>query len=166
MIFHFAPRAGVCGDGRGMIRIGRSMWMGNGFAGGIDARECEPGPVTVRATMSGGSVDRIESWDRVREREGRALGEVPAAEAARWLLGAAARARGNAAEKAITPAMLADTPPDWRTLLAIARGDDRGKSARTGAAFWLRASPPRRRSATLATSWRPSVRRTRATSRT
>ena len=138
VLFHFAPRPGVCGDGRGTIRIGRSMWMGNGFAGGIDARECEPGPVTARATLSGGSVDRIESWvGRVREREGRALGEVPAAEAARWLLGVAARARGSAAEKAITPAMLADAPPDWRALLAIARGDDRQKSARTGAAFWL-----------------------------
>ena len=138
VLFHFAPRPGVCGDGRGTIRIGRSMWMGNGFAGGIDARECEPGPVTVRATLSGGAVDRIESWvGRVREREGRVLGEVPAAEAARWLLGVAARSRGSVPEKAITPAMLADAPPDWRALLAIARGDDRGRSARTGAAFWL-----------------------------
>ena len=90
--FSFASRPEVCGDGEHFVRIGRSSYMGSGASW---RNECRPGPVQVRLTMREGRVERIESWvGAVHAREGRSLGAVPAAEAARYLLVLAARAEG------------------------------------------------------------------------
>jgi hypothetical protein len=134
--FEFAARPEICGDGERSVRIGSRSYMGE-----MDSfqRPCVHGPVQVRLTLRAGTVDRVESWvGASRTREGRALGTVPASEAARYLLALALRASGTPAAKAVAPAVFADSAVVWRGLLAIARdpsGQRRG--ARNDAAFWL-----------------------------
>lgn len=136
VVFEFAARPEVCGDGERSVRIGSRSYMGDMSA---LHHPCVHGPVQVRLTLRGGGVERVESWvGASRPREGRALGTVPAAEAARYLLALALRASGSAAAKAVAPAVFADSAVVWPGLLTVARdssGQRRG--ARTDAAFWL-----------------------------
>jgi len=134
VIFSFAARPEVCGDGEGLISIGRSYVRSNG-----EPRPCVHGPVRVRLTMRDGRVERLESSvGATPALDGRDLGVVAPGEAARWLLALAARGDGRAAARAITPAALADGVVVWPMLLDIAR-DSSGqrRAARTEAAFWL-----------------------------
>jgi hypothetical protein len=134
--FEFAARPEVCGDGERSVRIGTRSYMGD--AGGF-RRPCVHGPVQVRLTLSGGGVQRVESWVGARrDREGRTLGTVPAGEAARYLLSVAQHGIGTPAARAIAPAVFADSALVWPDLLSIAR-DSSGqrRAARNDAAFWL-----------------------------
>jgi hypothetical protein len=134
--FDFAARPEVCGDGERSVRIGSRSYMGD--AGGF-RRPCVHGPVQVRLTLEGGTVQRVESWvGSPRDRGGRSLGTVPAAEGARYLLSLARRADGKVATHAIAPAVFADSAVVWPALLEIARDQSRPRGgARTDAAFWL-----------------------------
>jgi hypothetical protein len=134
--FQFAARPEICGDGERSIRLGRHSYMGEMSS---FQQPCVHGPVQVRLTLRDGSVERVESWvGAVRAREGRALGTVPAAEAARYLLALVARATGAPAAKAVAPAVFADSAVVWPVLLTIARDSSRQRrGARTDAAFWL-----------------------------
>jgi hypothetical protein len=136
ILFSFSSRPELCGDGEHFVRIGRSSYMGSG---GNWRRECEPGPVQVRVTMRGGRAERVESWvGAPRARDGRSLGQVPAVDAARYLVALAARGDGSAAGKAIAPAVFADSAVVWPALVAIARDSTGGRSAaRKEASFWL-----------------------------
>jgi HEAT repeat protein len=134
--FEFAARPEICGDGERSVRIGSRSYMGEMSS---IQRPCVHGPVQVRLTLRGAGVDRVESWvGAPRPRDGRALGSVPAPEAARYLLALALRASGTPAAKAIAPAVFADSTVVWPGLLAIAR-DSSGqrRAARNDAAFWL-----------------------------
>ncbi len=135
--FHYTPRAGVCGDGRNYMRIGHSYH--GSFNGDFERRQCESGPVQVQLTMRDGAVERVQAWaGRLRERDARDLGAIPAPEAARYLLGIAATGSSSASTKAILPAVLADSATVWPALLAIAKDTDtRSRSTRQDAAFWL-----------------------------
>ena len=134
VIFSFAARPEVCGDGEGSISIGRSQIRSHG-----EQRPCVHGPVRVRLMMRDGRPEQVESWvGTTTSLDGRDLGTVAPGEAARWLLALAARGDGRAAARAITPAVLAEGVVVWPTLLDIARdssGQRRG--TRTEAAFWL-----------------------------
>jgi hypothetical protein len=134
--FTFASRPEVCGDGERSVRVGRSYM---GFDGDFQRHACEFGPVQVRVTTRNGVVERVESWvGSPRTREGRALGTVGAAEAARFLLTLASRTEGGAAARAIAPAVFADSAQVWLALLAIARDPSgRRRPASSEAAFWL-----------------------------
>ena len=68
------------------------------------------GPVQVRLTVSGGMVERVETFvGAPRSREARDLGTVAASDAASYLLDLAARgANGSASAKALMPAVLAE----------------------------------------------------------
>jgi hypothetical protein len=138
VLFHFAARPGVCGDGDRYIRLNHSTF-GSFTAGRRDA-PCEDGPLQVRLTLHDGEVDRVEAWvGPLRAREGRELGAASAAGAARVLLHFAATGNnGSAAESSILPAVLADSSVVWPALLDIAR-DSRGRSRGThqDATFWL-----------------------------
>ena len=138
VVFHFAARAGVCGDGEHFIRTGRSSYHGS-FSSGRSMEPCEPGPVQVRLTLDNGVVTGVRSWvGRPRQREGRDLGAVSAPEAARYLLHVAATGAPGAGSKAIMPAVLADSAVVWPDLLTIARDrDTRSRSTRQDALFWL-----------------------------
>jgi hypothetical protein len=134
--FEFAARPEICGDGGRSVRIGSRSYMGD-----IDSYQhrCVHGPVQVRLTLRGGEVEGVESWvGAPRARDGRALGVVPAVEAARYLLALARRGTGTSATRAIAPAVFADSAVVWPVLLEIARDSStRRRSARTDAAFWL-----------------------------
>lgn len=134
VVFSFAARPEVCGDGAGSISIGRSYVRYNG-----EQHPCVHGPVRVRLTMRDGRVEQLESSvGATTPPEGRDLGTVSPGDAARWLLALAARGDGRAAARAITPAVLADGVVVWPTLLDIAR-DSSGqrRSARSEATLWL-----------------------------
>ena len=134
--FQFASRPEICGDGERSMRIGSRSYMGDMSS---FERPCVHGPVQVRLTLRGGAVERVESWvGPVRAREGRTLGTIPAAEAARYLLALAGRVTGAPAAKAVGPAVFADSAVVWPALLAIARDPSpERRGARTDAAFWL-----------------------------
>jgi hypothetical protein len=135
VLFSYASRPEVCGDGERSVRIGRSFF---GEYSAV-ARPCEHGPVQVRLTTRGGRVERVESWvGPARTREGRDLGRVPAPEAARYLLALATGGDGSAAARAISPAVFADSAVVWPALLSIARDASGARhKAKMEAMFWL-----------------------------
>jgi hypothetical protein len=134
--FEFASRPEICGDGERSVRIGSRSWMGEMRS---FQQPCVHGPVQVRLTLHAGDVERVESWvGAVRTREGRALGVVPAGDAARYLLALARRTTGTPAVKAVAPAVFADSAVVWPDLLAIARDSSPQRhAAQNDAAFWL-----------------------------
>src|SRR5215208_1169063 len=140
--FRFAALEGVCGDGAGMIGIGRSTQIvndGESYGRGW-RRVCLPGPVRVRLTMRGGDVQNLRASVGEPRRESDVdtdLGTVSAPEAARWLLGLAERAGGRVADRAILPAVLADSATTWPQLLRLARDESRPRGLRSSAAHWL-----------------------------
>ncbi|HEX6314814.1 MAG TPA: HEAT repeat domain-containing protein [Gemmatimonadaceae bacterium] len=135
--FHFASRADVCGDGRTYIRAD-DMWMGS-FNDGVRSMECERGPIRVLLIRDGSEIIRITTYaGPVAEEPGATnLGAVPAADAAAWLLGIAARIDGRPGREAIMPAALADSALVTRDLLAIARNTDRSRELRRSALSWI-----------------------------
>ena len=138
VIFHYAPRPGICGDGESFIRTGKSSYHGS-FSTHRAMEPCIFGPAQVRLTVEDGAVHRIETFvGPLRSRGARDLGEVSAQEAARYLLTIAERGTTGASAKAIFPAVLADSVTIWPALLAIARDTDtRAKGTRRDAMFWL-----------------------------
>jgi HEAT repeat protein len=66
------------------------------------------------------------------------LGVVPAREAAAYFLQVAATGSSRPSDRAILPAVLADSASVWRGLLAVARDTaTRSHATRHNAAFWL-----------------------------
>ncbi|HJQ18841.1 MAG TPA: HEAT repeat domain-containing protein [Gemmatimonadaceae bacterium] len=136
--FHFAARPGVCGDGEHFIRTGHNSYHGSFSGSGFAEAPCVEGPVQVRLSLDGSRVARVQAWvGPLRDRNARDLGAVPAAEAARYLLDVAQRGTWGSADKAIMPAVLADSAVVWPTLLAIAKSPDIRRSTRQDAMFWL-----------------------------
>jgi HEAT repeat protein len=137
LTFHYAARAGVCGDGAHYVRIGRS-YMGT-FNSDMRSLPCDDGPVQVKLVMQDGAVQSVQSTvGPLRRADARDLGAVPASEAARYLLDLAAHGRGPASAKAVFPAVLADSATVWPSLLQIARDTaTRSRATRQDAAFWL-----------------------------
>jgi hypothetical protein len=148
--FAFAARPGVVGNGRNVIawdcanadecrhqqvtgdwdRVSRADWQA--FR--------EPGPVRVRLRVRERAVVGLDlyvggAW-RV-DTDATDLGTVPAAAAARYLLGLARRDDGRPARHAIFAATLADSVTIWPDLLAIARDRAVRAATRKQAVFWL-----------------------------
>jgi HEAT repeat protein len=136
--FHFTARPGVCGDGETFVRTGRHSYYGSFSDEGYASAACVEGPVQVRLTIVDG-VTRVQSWiGPLRSRNARDLGQVPAPEAAKYLVSLAQRGPYNASTKALMPAVLADSAVVWPALLAIARDvDNRPKATRQEAMLWL-----------------------------
>ncbi len=135
--FHFAARAGVCGDGARFMRFGNSS-MG-AYSGRYDDASCVGGPVQVRVVLRDGDVDGLDTWaGPSRERGGHDFGAVSTHDATRYLLGVAAHDRAPASARAILAAVLADSATIWPALLSIARDSStRSRDTRRDAAFWL-----------------------------
>lgn len=135
--FHFASRADVCGDGRTYLRTD-DTWMGS-FNDAIRSMPCERGPVRVVLIRDGRDILRIETYAGTLAEEPGAtdLGAMPAADAAAYLLGIAARVDGRPGRDAIMPAALADSALVTRDLLAIARNGDRSREVRRSALSWI-----------------------------
>lgn len=138
--FHFAARAGVCGNGRNFMRADDNNWYTsyNGDGGGRDV--CADGPVRVVITRAGRDVVKIETFAgplAADEHGGRDLGVAGAHEAATYLLGLATTLDGRPAREALTPAMLADSSVVTPQLLQLAKDQSRARDLRRIAISWL-----------------------------
>ena len=150
IVFSFASRPGVCGDGATYVRDGFGEGMrisqdGNNFSGrghgSDDWPPCIPGPVRVRASMSRGEVIRLRTFaGPLRDRdmgEHRDLGTVGVAEATTFLTRLIEQASGRSASDAVLPIVLADSTDPWPTLLRFARDERLSRSTRSSVDFWL-----------------------------
>lgn len=144
--FRFEAHEELCGDGERFIGRdrgdGRSVYYERS---GREPVECLPGPARVTLARENGRVTRVRAFvggsgeARAGEIE---LGEVPARDAAAWLLAVAqGTARVSADERAAADAVFASTLAAgvevWPDLLAIARDERAQRRARTAATFWL-----------------------------
>ena len=149
VIFSFASRPGVCGDGATYVRDGfgegmRISEQGN-FSGrshgGDDWPPCIPGPVHVRATVSHGEMLRVRTFaGPLRDRdagERRDLGTVGVGEATSFLIRLVEQANGRSASDAVLPLVLADSIDPWPALLRFARDERLSRSVRSSVDFWL-----------------------------
>jgi hypothetical protein len=148
--FSFAARPGVYGNGRNVIswdcdRGGRcrSRQVEGNYSDGYGddwTSPCDSGPVRVVLTKRAGAVTDLRTyvggaWRTVTGATD--LGTVGAREAAAYLLTLAERDSGRASEKAILPAVLADSATIWPDLLRIAKSDRVSRKVRRSAVFWL-----------------------------
>jgi hypothetical protein len=145
--FSFAARPGVYGNGRNSI-----SWdcdKGNCHNRQVDGNwddhddwnmPCDSGPVRVALTKSSGRITDLRVYVGGEWRTGTAatdLGTVSAKDATSYLLALALRDDSRAAEKAIFPAVLADSVTIWPDLLKIAKSDQISRKVRRSAVFWL-----------------------------
>ena len=133
----FATRPGVCGDGRG------GVWMQDGNRSfnmnGDRQFTCVMGPVLVSIGRADGQTVSIRECVACRSRgaDGPSIGEVPAPEAARYLLSLARTLAGRNADDAITAAAFADAgnlAPEFKRLI---QDDGATIGARKQALFWF-----------------------------
>jgi len=145
--FSFAARPGVYGNGRNSI-----SWdcdKGNCRSRQVDGNwndhddwdmPCDSGPVRVALSKSSGRITDLRVYVGGEWRANTSatdLGMVGTKDATSYLLGLALRDESRAAEKAIFPAVLADSVTIWPDLLKIAKSDDVSRKVRRSAVFWL-----------------------------
>ena len=129
--FSFASRPDVCGDGRG------SIWTtGNGYRG----YGCIHGPVIVTIGRADNQTVSVRSCvacaPRVADGAGN-FGEVPPADAARYLLDVARTMGGSSGDNAVSAAAFADVTDIAPDLARLVRDENATLSSRKTALFWL-----------------------------
>lgn len=128
--FSFAARPGVCGNGGNINYRQEDDWES----------DCDDGPVRVALGVRAGTVTSVRSYVGGRWRTGASgadWGTVGARAAAEFLLTIARAASADFGEKAILPAVLADSVEVWPDLLALARDRSVRLAVRKRAVFWL-----------------------------
>jgi len=146
--FSFAAKPGVYGNGRNMI-----SWdcdKGNCHNRQVDNYSdgdhndwdmpCDSGPVRVALTKRGATITDLRVYVGGEWRPNTTatdLGTVGTRDAASYLLSLASKDESRAAEKAIFPAVLADSITIWPDLLKIAKADNVSRKVRRSAVFWL-----------------------------
>lgn len=140
----YPTRAGVCGDGRGSIRniFGDAVQSGNIITtghGGWDSRPCVAGPARVAVNVDDGQVTRLRVYvgPTPSQMSGTRTLNATAADAVAWLSGLVEHSEGRVPSEAIVSLLVADAPEPWPLLLRVARDDDRPRSTRRDALFWL-----------------------------
>lgn len=148
IVFSYATRPSVCGNGSS-IEISedstegwnyRSRSRGVHYGTRISGRNdpCEQGPALVQLRKAGGRVAELRLAVGGPELRGDTdLGEVPAAEASRYLLALAPKLEGKSGDHAVLGAVIADRAIEWQALLRIARDNDASESSRKAAVFWV-----------------------------
>ena len=148
--FSFAAKPGVYGNGRNLI----SWDCDNGNChsrqvdvdnySGVDHNDwnmpCDSGPVRVALTKRGATITDLRVYVGGEWRASTTatdLGTVGAKDAAGYLLGLALKDESRASEKAIFPAVLADSVTIWPDLLKIAKANTVSRKVRRSAVFWL-----------------------------
>jgi hypothetical protein len=146
--FEFATRPNVCGDGSSISVSDDSMpgWTVRRSRSGIHIgkrngrgyERCEVGPARVLLRRSGNSIVslRVTVGGRTEQADTE-LGEVPPADAARYLLDVAPRLPGESADDAVMGAQIAEGANVWRRLLQIARDNSASEAARKASVFWV-----------------------------
>ncbi len=140
----FAPRPGICGRGTSM-RTGNSRFSMNwGDNTSRDVEwdiDCDTSPARVVLDRRNGELADLRFYVGGRWRPAGPdvidLGNVPAREAADYLLSIAQSERGSMGEKAILPATIADSADVWPTLIRMARNSDLPRPTRSQSVFWL-----------------------------
>ena len=145
--FSFAARPGVYGNGRNMI-----SWdcdKGNCHNRQVDGNwddhddwdaPGDSGPVRVALTKSSGRITDLRVYVGGEWRPNTTatdLGTVGTKDAASYLLALALKDESRASEKAIFPAVLADSVTIWPDLLKVAKADNVSRKVRRSAVFWL-----------------------------
>jgi len=145
--FSFAAKPGVYGNGRNMI-----SWdcdKGNCHSRQVDGNwddhndwdmPCDSGPVRVALTKSSARITDLRVYVGGEWRANTSatdLGMVSTKDAATYLLALALKDESRASEKAIFPAVLADSVTIWPDLLKIAKADNVSRKVRRSAVFWL-----------------------------
>lgn len=132
----FTARPGVCGDGSG------NVWIAEGRYGRFDhdaRRPCLAGPIYVAIGRADGRVVSVRSrvGGAATGSAERDLGDVPATDAARYLLELARSLGGRSANEAVSAAALADAPGIWPDFVRLVRDRDAMVEPRKDALFWL-----------------------------
>ncbi len=145
--FSFAARPGVYGNGRNSISwdCDRGHCRSRQVDGNWDDRNdwdspCDSGPVRVALYKSGGRITDLRAYVGGEWRASTSatdLGTVSTKDATSYLLALALRDESRASEKAIFPAVLADSVTIWPDLLKIAKSGDVSRKVRRSAVFWL-----------------------------
>jgi HEAT repeat protein len=142
VVFSFAARPGVCGDGHGTLMVSSSdgyssggisyFSSGGGMAG---ADRCQAGPVRVALDRADHQIVGVRTAVGPADTSDAAvdLGTVPARVAADYLLSLASTLDGRPAHDAILPAMLADSTDESAALLGIARNQSLSVETRRSA---------------------------------
>jgi hypothetical protein len=146
--FSFAAKPGVYGNGSNMI-----SWdcdKGNCHNRQVDGNwnsndnewntPCDSGPVRVALTKTGGRITDLRVYVGGEWRANTSatdLGVVGTKDATSFLLALALRDESRASEKAIFPAVLADSVTIWPDLLKIAKSNSVTRKVRRSAVFWL-----------------------------
>jgi len=142
----FATRPEVCGRG-GNIHRGND-WHGNfGNSDWNSSRDvewdavCDYGPGRLVLDKRDGEIVALRFYVGGRWRPSTDgvtdLGNVPAKEAADYLVSLASSLPGKAGRDAIFPATIADSATIWPSLLRLARDEERPRETRKQAVFWL-----------------------------
>jgi HEAT repeat protein len=140
--FSYAARPDICGDGRDMVRSGDSFVVlpsTRGY-GRNDSDFCLAGPVRVAIGRRDGETVSYRvhvggQWSAAEDDTD--LGVVSAPEAARYLLDAATKARGNNARQALAGAVFADSIELTGDLADLARDKRIERDLRQNAVFWI-----------------------------
>ena len=144
--FSYAAKPGVYGNGRNMISWdcdkGNCRNQVNGDWNDRDNWDspCDSGPVRIVLQKTGGRITDLRVYVGGEWRPNAAatdLGTVSTKEATGYLLGLAERDESRASEKAIFPAVLADSVSIWPDLLKIAKAGTITRKTRRSAVFWL-----------------------------
>src|SRR6266851_5199640 len=136
--FSFAARPGVYGNGRNMI-----SWdcdNGNWENRNDWDSPCDSGPVRIALYKSSGRITDLRVYVGGEWRANASatdLGMVSTKDAATYLLALALKDESRASEKAIFPAVLADSVTIWPDLLKIAKADNVSRKVKRSAVFWL-----------------------------
>lgn len=133
----FPARPSVCGDGRG------GVWIQDGdhvIVFGDRDRQCYVGPVRVSIGRADGQTVSIRKCVACRTTgmsDGVSLGDVPADDAARYLLGLAHTVGGHNADEAIAAAAFSDAANLGPEFTRLVRDQSATLQSRKQALFWL-----------------------------
>ena len=137
----FAPRPGVCGDGRDVVVYGSWFYVGPSMEGhGHTNTRCIDGPVRVALTLASGTVTGVRTsvggkWSGTARAND--LGLVSAAEAGNYFLSLAGSLQGRPAKDALLAGVLADSVDAAPQLLRLAREEGRPLDVRRRAIRFL-----------------------------
>ena len=138
VLFSFAARPGVCGNGRTYIQSAPGQFTGSFSTEMMTTERCEPGPVRVLLDRADRQIISIRAYvGPDTPLEGTDLGRVRAQDAADYLLDLAARSEGRVGRDAIFPASLADSASIVRGLVTLARNQGLARETRGSALSYI-----------------------------
>jgi hypothetical protein len=148
--FEYETRANVCGDGSSITVSDDSSygWTTRRSRSGIhmgtrrnrrNREDCVMAPARVLLRRDGGGTvsGLAVTVGGPQDRADTELGDVPAADAAQYLLAIAPRLSGRSGDDALLGAAIADGVVTWPQMLRIARDGGATESVRKSAVFWV-----------------------------